>query len=79
MFRIVWAFAYIAGGVPHIDRMPTAPEMELEQCRAVIYMQQDRMADWLRGVLRQELDAPVGVRGDCEPVQRDANAAPNNG
>jgi hypothetical protein len=77
MFKLIWVFGFIMNGVPQIDRMKDpAGEIEFHHCHALIIQNSDRMADWLRGALRQDLDFPVGVRGECEPVQRDAIVRP---
>jgi hypothetical protein len=76
MVKLIWAFGFIINGVPHIEKVETNAKMEVSDCAAAIVQNSERMADWMRGVLRQDLNFPVGVRGDCEPVQREASAAP---
>jgi hypothetical protein len=73
MFKLVWAFGFIINGAPQIQKMqdPAAP-MRIEECMGTVIMHTDRMADWVRGVLRQSLEFPVAVHGECEPVQQDA-------
>ncbi len=73
MFRLIWVFGFILHGAPNIQKMPApiAP-LEHEQCQAIAIQDARRMADWARGVLRQPLDFPVAVYGECEPVLRDA-------
>jgi hypothetical protein len=73
MFKLVWAFGFIINGAPQIQKMqdPAAP-MRFEECMETAILHTDRMADWVRGVLRQSLEFPVAVVGECEPVQMDA-------
>ena len=73
MFTIMWTFGFIINGAPQIERMPDADgPMDMAKCEVVIAERVERLSDWARGRLGAPLDFPVGVRGECIPVQKDA-------
>lgn len=73
MFTVLWTFGFILNGVPVIERAPDAAEpMELAECQAFIELRSARLPDWMRGRIGVTLDFPIGVRGDCVPVRKDA-------
>ena len=71
MFELVWTFGFIMNGAPNIRKLKVPEPTSIEECQGKSH-DAYRMADWMRGVLRQPLEFPVAVYGDCEPVQQDA-------
>ncbi len=80
MFQVIWLIAYISAGVPHIDKYPDKfiDPVDKETCIALIAEREARMTDWARGVLRAPLEAPVAVRGECAPVEKQAFSQPKD-
>lgn len=70
MFTVLWTLGFIANGIPHTERLlDRAEPMERSVCESYIANREDRMADWARGHIGASLDVPVGVRGECRPVE----------
>jgi diadenosine tetraphosphatase ApaH/serine/threonine PP2A family protein phosphatase len=69
---MVWTFAYILNGAPHIRTMQPFPPMSVEDCTLILHRDTARMHDWLRGKIGAPLDFTVAVYGECHPVRKDA-------
>jgi hypothetical protein len=76
MFELVWVFGFILHGAPNIRKMKDPDPAAIEECLSKSH-DAHRMADWMRGVLRQPLEFPIAVYGECEPVRQDATQRPD--
>ncbi len=74
MFQVIWLIAFISNGIPHIEKYQDQfiNPVDKETCQALIIERAPRMADWARGVMRMPLEEPVAVRGECAPVEKQA-------
>jgi hypothetical protein len=76
MFELFWTFGFILNGAPNIQKMKDPRPTEIEECLSKSH-DAVRMVDWMRGVLRQPLEFPIAVYGECEPVRQDATQRPD--